>query len=499
MNAADADRPWFAPMPSSTPPLHHRHGLALALGGLCVICFLVYARYNQRYVGAVDWYGYYQEGLLFKSGRLTLPVELPADKFPAGVPLGFTALPDGRVAPQYPPGYPLLLAAAATWGLEFQLMPLIGVASCLLMFVLVRDLTGDRWVALLWTALWAFCPIVVYGSTTLMSDLVAAAFLAFSYWRYRRGDVAGSACALVFAICVRPVNGLYLLPFAVVLLRDGRAIRYGLFMLLPATLYGLYNQILFGAPWRTGYSGFDYDLITGVFTEHLGFYSWQTTLQLSPLLLLFIPWGFRRPRGEAVFLAAWFAIYLLFYCFWRSGSGSWWWTRFLLPGYPPLFLLAARGFGEIRELLGRKFSGSRRAIVLGALFGLTALVPAYFIQFGAYQRDLWSTHKGYIYYQAVQETAGVVPAGSYVGSVELAGAFRLYSPLRSFVSVHGNAPALVDHVLADGHAAYVLVEPWNRNHPAIVSLLARYSAEKVQVFNIWGGLALYRLHAPVSP
>ena len=48
-------------------------------------------------------------------------------------------------------------------------------------------------------------------------------------------------------------NVLYLLVFGLILLRDRKLIRYGLCMILPGAIYGLYNTELFGAPWRTGY------------------------------------------------------------------------------------------------------------------------------------------------------------------------------------------------------------------------------------------------------
>lgn len=482
------------------PPFLRRHGFALVFAALLTGCFLVHAHYRQRYIGAVDWYGYYQEGLLFKAGRTTLSNPLPAETFPSVVPFGFSVIAGGKVVPQYPPGFPLLIAAAAFFKLEFYLMALVGLASSLVLFLLIRDLTRDRVTAALYAVLWAFFPIVVFGSTTIMSDLVAALFVATSYWLYRRGQVFWSAFALTYALCVRPTNALYLLVFAVVLLRDRRLVRYGLCLLLPGAIYGIYNYSLYGAPWRTGYFDIRYDLVAGVFVPHLGFYLWQVFVQFSPLVLLLCCWGFRKPRDEKIFFIAWFAVFLLFYCFWRSGGDRWWWTRFLLPGFTPVFLLSALGFSRVRTLIEeRRAAGPRRLAAQAALFVLLGLTPVYYIKFGLRQKDLWLTNKGIDYYQVVKETEKNVPPGSYVGSVEFAGSFRLYTGLGSYVSVHENSPKLVEYVLAQGHEAFVIVEPWNQTDEVVGQLLRRFAATKVRDIDVWGGLPLYRLHTPATP
>jgi hypothetical protein len=478
-----------------------RHGFALAFTALLGTSFYVNQHYNQRFIGAVDWYGYYQEALLLKSGRVTLPLELPVDEFPSVVPLGFNALADGRVVPQYPPGYPLLLAAAMVFHLEFYLMPLVGLASSLVLFGLVRDLTGDKWTAGLYAVLWAFFPIVTFGSTTLMSDLVAALFLMLTYWLYRRGQVFWSAFAMTFALCVRPTNGLFLVVFAVPLLRDRKLIRYGLCLLLPGLVYGYYNYRFFGAPWRTGYADIRTDLVPGLFFPHLDFYLQQIFLQFSPLVLLLALGGFTRPRGEKFFFLAWFAAFLLFYSFWRSGgSDRWWWCRFLLPGFAPGFLLSALGFSRVRTWLDERLAaGPRRLAAHLVLFAVIGVTPVYYVKFGLAQRDLWSTNKGRDYYQVVKLTEKIVPPGGYVGSVEFAGSHRLYTQLGSFCTMHDNSPKLVAHLLAQGRPVYILVEPWNKSHVVVQELLGRFTATKLQVIDLWGGIALYRLTPRPAP
>jgi asparagine N-glycosylation enzyme membrane subunit Stt3 len=126
--------------------------LAVVLG----LAFTVYCSYRQKYIGGTDWYGYYQEAQLLKQGRVLLPIELPIDAYPAAVPMGYMPVED-RAVPQYPPGYPVLLAVAGILNLEYFVTPLCGLLGCLLMFLVVRDLT-EPWTAAVYALLWAFSP-----------------------------------------------------------------------------------------------------------------------------------------------------------------------------------------------------------------------------------------------------------------------------------------------------------------------------------------------------
>ncbi len=153
-----------------------------------------------------------------------------------------------------------------------------------------------------------------------------------------------------------------------------------------------------------------------------------------------------------------------------------------------MFLLSALGFSRLRALIDEKLPTlARRLAMQAVLVALIGLTLGYYIWFGLYQRDLWSSNKGHVYYQVAKEIEQTVPSGSYVGSVEFAGAFRIYTKLGSYLSVHDNSPKLVDHVLQQGHEVYLIVEPWNATNPVVVQLLSRYSAVKVRYIRSWGG------------
>ena len=464
---------------------------------LLAVIFLVYATYRQRYIGATDFYGYYQQAELLKHGHVFLATELPAEQFPAIVPFGYVLM-GSHVVPQYTPGFPLLLALGSFAGLTYFVTPVIGLVSCLLIFFLIRDFT-DRRVAAVFTLAWAFLPIVVFGSTMLMSDLVAATAIMGAYFAYRRGQLLLSAWVLGFSFAVRPTNVLFFVVFLIPLARDRRLIRYGLYLVAPVALYAVYNYFIYGNPLRTGYSDIRTDLTSEVFTQHFGFYLWYTLAQFTPVILVLAVWGLRPFSLEKLFQVLWFAVFLFFYCFWRSGGDRWWWTRFLLPGYPPLFLFGAIGFARLRDQWRSRAvnsAGPDRRVIL--LFAAVAVLPVWQVAFGRSQHDLWNYNKGHSYHDVVLDVAAKVPARSFVGSIEFSGAFNTYTSLTGFISAYDNAPDVVREAFRQKREVYVLIEPWNLTHPDVLRLLKQFSIEQVAEISepAWSHMPLYRLRTP---
>ena len=478
------------------PRLSRYHDLLFRLCGLALLgaAFTVFVLYRQRFIGACDWYGYFQLGRLFGEGRLFLDTPLPVDLYPAVVPLGF--YPEGtQVVPQYPPGYPLLLGIASWFGGELFVNPVMGVVSILLIYRTSREF-AERWIALAVAALWAFFPIVFWGSTEVMCDLVAAIPLLGSYLLYRQGRLRSSALVLGLAFWVRPTNALYALVFAGPLLRDRQLLRYVLWTLPTTAVYAAYNAYLYGAPWITGYGSLSYDLVTTHFWSHLGFYLWQTLVHLGPVAP-FVLIGLRRGRvSENAFLAAWFGAHVLFYCFWRSGGGDWWWTRFLLPGYPALFLLAANGLQQTADWLRSWRDTPRvRTAAFGALAALVGCTIVFDISLGQSpsHTGLWSPNKGRNYYSVARIIEELVPDGAYVGSVEFSGTLRIYGRSQPFLSNHLDAPRLVRDLLARQVPVFLAVESWNRDRKAIREILDGNDSELLRELTLCGGVQIYRI------
>lgn len=468
--------------------------LLIALGAALV----TFVWYRQQYVGAIDWYAYHQQAELLQQGRIELPIELPVDKFPAAVPMGYVPIGD-RALPQYPPGFPLLLAAGGWFGLAFFVPALLGVFGAVLVYLLVREL-ADPWTSASFAAVWAFFPIVAYASTNLMSDMAAAVCLLAGWWLYRRERLLLSALVLGFGFSVRPTNVLFLLAFALPLWRDRRLIRYGLWLAVPCALYGVYNHAVYGAPWRTGYSDVGSVLLPEVFASHFTFYLRETWRQLGWPLAGLALLGLTVPHRDRWFYVAWFLPFLGFYSFWWAGGDRWWWTRFLLPAYPPLFFLAAIGFGRLRQcLLARCPGPAWQPYVTAALLATLALLPLRSVRLTRKEGDVWVRLKGMEYYHVVQRLQAVAAPGSYVGSVEFGGALLVYSGLHPFVATF---PGAVD-VVAEAHRrdrdVFLVVEPWHRDQAVIRRLLDLHAVKRLPDLPVWEGLQLYQLSPRAAP
>jgi hypothetical protein len=435
--------------------------------------FWLYSTYMQRYVGASDYYGYYSEALLLKSGKVHMETGLNPRAYPCTAPLGYYAR-DGKVVPQYPPGYPLLLALGSLVGLEFYINPLIGVLSIVVLFLVLLKLT-DKTIAILFSVLWAFSPIVVYGSTQVMSDLAATLFILLGFYFYIRENPGASGVFTGFSLAVRPTNLLFIPLLIPGLIKKRQWFRFGLFFAIPVALYGLFNWITYGAPWRFGYGNILNDFSPSVFSPHLLFYLKEINLQFTPLLVILALVAVVKRVKNLWFYGSWFLVFLLFYSFWISGGDVWWWTRFLLPAFPALFILAALGFKSVAKGVAEKGKIPLRYGAFLSVLVMAAMV-FYFIQFGKNQ-GLYRTDKGYEYYDLSRRIAALVPPDSLVGAFEVSGALRLYTDLESFSWHSGDAVLLVRNKLKKRIPIYLVVERWNWDHYFVKKMFDEFSYE----------------------
>ncbi len=460
-----------------------------------LIIFFIYTATNQYYVGASDWYGYYSLSLLLKQARVDLPVSLPPAQNPSIAPLSYFVR-DGKVLQQYPPGYPLLMALTGFIGLEFYVNPILGILSIVLMFLLVKDLT-DTWIAALFSLLWAFSPIVVYGSTSVMSDLPATVFILLSLYFYRKKKILPSALALGFSLMIRPTNVLYGLVFLPVLLKETwknkQWIKFALYFAVPVSLYCIYNWQVYGLPWKTGYADFSDHLLTSVFFNHLGFFIKEILIQFTPFLVIFALLAFRKKNQDSLFYVGWFLIFLIFYSFWRSGGDTWWWTRFLLPAFPALFFLAAQGLKNLLTFIQSKRQPAKPIINI-SLTIFTGIIIIYFVIYGFNHGDIWKKNKGKIFYDVSQSIGEAVPANSFVGAIEFSGCIKLYTGIETFSSsYYPGSLFLISDLLKKRIPVYMAVEPWNREIPSIKKFFEVFRVEDVMTMKEWPDFHLYRI------
>lgn len=455
------------------------------------VLFLVYGSFRQRYIWGVDSFGYFGFGRLLSEGRLFLPLPYESPHAAALVPWGFKLIGTHAV-PEYPPGFPLLLAIGHMLRAPLWVTPFCGVVSCALLFRLLR-LRTTFGVALLLTAGWALMPLTVYGSTMLMSDLVAATVLLGGLLAFRLERFALAGWILGLSVAVRPTNALFFLPFCLLLRMDRGSLRFVLNVAGAAALYALYNTVLYGAPWRTGYGNVGSSFSLEIFPQFFAFFLTTTWSLLTPIVIVPALLAFRRPTRERFFLLLWPLVLMAFFACWEAGGADkWWWARFILPGLPMLFLLAADGWEFAHEWwtarLGRP--GLARALTLLAL----AAVPFLGVRFGLAQGDLWLRNTGQVNYELVRQVEAAVPPGALVGSLEHASSFTLYTQLTPFVPVHRESVALIDEALASGRRVFLLPEPWQRENPYIVTIFARFGVREVARYDSpWRDLTLYEL------
>jgi hypothetical protein len=503
-----------------------------ASAAVLLVIFFIYSTYTQEYVGGSDFYGYYAQSLLLKKGQVDMPVGVSPAQYPAIAPLSYFVR-DGKVLPQYPPGYPLLMALAGFIGLEFYVTPILGILSIILIYLLIKELT-DKKIAVFFSLIWAFFPIVVYGSTSVMSDLVAAFFILLALYLYRKEKIPFSAFALAFSLVVRPTNILFCLIFLPVLIRDKQWFKFGCYFAFPAALYGLYNWLVYGAPWKIGYANVSERFITSVFFHHLVYYARETVIQFTPFLIILIflhfllisfkslqkkqafemtPMKERRqadreaagvadpfemtPRKNGIewwFYVSWFLIFFIFYCFWRPLEDTWWWTRFLLPGYPALFFLAALGLKNALDFIQQEWKPTKHAVTI-SLAVMALVIIGFFVHYGFTHPNIWEKDKGKLYYDISKMIAKKVPAHSLVGSVDFSGSLRLYTGIETFNSFHTNSFFLIADMLEKKKPVYLAAEPWNLERPMVKGVFRLFTVKKVMEVTGWPDFYLYKIQS----
>jgi hypothetical protein len=374
----------------------------------------------------------------------SIPVRAPL------APLCMVEHDDGAVVSFFPPGFPLLLAAGGAFGRMTWVTPLLGTAMALAIFGLVRTRVGGP-IALLTMAAWVCSPQVFWGSTQLMSDLPAAAFVLFSWAAFDRGRPALSGALLGFAIGIRPTSAL--LAVAILCKRPTwwQVLRMATGAAFTLAILIVYVRLSRG-PAAFAYGDDLVSLDGAILGRQLAFLLGETLLLNWVAVLPAMLAVFARPRVVLPFVV-WFGAFVLFYSFWHWPFDAWWWTRYTLPAAPALYLLAAEGAGVVATWL----APSRRVF---ALVATGALVTGYGL-WGLFISPAKDYHDAAFDERYPLDAAAVsrlLPPGSLVGSLNHSGPLRLYAREQSFLWCHVDAPALLRWALATGRAVYTVLD-----------------------------------------
>jgi hypothetical protein len=363
--------------------------LASCLAVLTVVAGILFGTFTA--VG--DAFGYiaqshlWLKAQLFQSQGPVLAMMWPDVAF-AFCPLGFRpAAIAGAMAPTYPPGLPLLMAALRSVLGEtgaYLVVPLCGGVAVSLTFRLGR-IWRDHTTGLLAAALLATSPVFLFQLVQPMSDVPVTTFwlLAIvaacgSSWR----GALGAGLAASVAILIRPNLAPLAAPLAawVVLwptatttrVRGTRALLFAAGVTPLGLLVAWAQSTLYGSPFTSGYGRASQIYALANLLPNLSRYPVWLVQTHTPFLLLALvaPFAHRpaspdsaRPGVFAWLALAFAASVFAGYAFYVPFD-HWTFLRFLLPALPLLITLSA---GTLISLLRRWRTWGRTAIAFGGL------------------------------------------------------------------------------------------------------------------------------------
>lgn len=452
-----------------------------AVTGLLIYGYLV-VRHGYYAVGNADATGYANAARSLLEGRIVQPVagldqlELPDQFIYFFIPLGYEQGPRPRtIAPIYPVGVPLHMAGAAwlvgwRYG-PFLVSPLAAVLSLVLLYLVGVELGLTRGLALAGAWMLALNPTFCLSAIQPMSDVLAtcwslAAILAAlrSRRRAKWGLLAGAAFGIAFL--VRPSNVLLLIPLCLCLRWQAKILPLFLLGGLPfAGIFCAYNWAAYGHPLLTGYVATRHQdlLLLRDFTIRFRHYVYWLTVTMSPLPLLawLGVWLNRQvKRRDRALLITWFGVFLLFYsCYFYYAE--WWYTRFLLPGLPALYLgllFVVRRLGELAERSAARRVGIwlRSAIVTIPLI----VVLGFERQSGEHFQLLKIGALNMVHADSCRWADRVLPAQALVVAMEMSGALKFYTerPIVRYDRIEVEQwRALQARAAAKGYQCYALL------------------------------------------
>lgn len=432
-------------------------------------------------MGGSDSTGYLNSARAIAAGTLVEPLDalarlaLPAERAHLVIPLGYVPGPrPATMASFYPVGLPLHEVAFAKlagweWG-PFLVSPLAALMSILLVYAVARELGVSAAASLAAAALFAALPVLTFQAVQLMSDTLAAAWaLAAVYFALRSRRHAGWAAAAGLAfgvgVLVRPASIVLVLPLLFALAPTARAWVSFVAGGLPAAAVFLgFNRASYGDMWKTGYAtgGALADFAFANFPPRFRHYGYWILAMSGPILpAAWISFVFDRARGrrDRLLLGSWFGVFFLLYCFYGPYE-TWWYTRYLLPGVPALFIASAM-LGE--DLIAAARKRSARAFRFATAVVVVSILFAAFLglrlghRFAV--RDVASGQS--VFPEAIAWASTRVPERSVLLAMEFSGALKAYGggPFIRWDWIDGDFSPVRARVEGAGYRIYALLFP----------------------------------------
>jgi hypothetical protein len=335
---------------------------ALVLGHLVLSC------------GGLDSAGYLGAARLFLTGRLTELVPLARvlpfeNATAAAAPLGFVpAAAAFHIAPRFPPGLPVVMAAAIGVGGQtapFYIAPVFGFAAAVLTGLMVRERIGSTAGGLA-AVLVASSPVFLDMALQPMSDapamfwIVLAAFLVWRPLPYpAAAGVAGG-----MALLTRPPLALAALTLlAITRWRNRRqAAAFGALVALFVAILLALQWRMYGGPFRSGYGTAGQLFTWASLWPNLVYHMKWLLFVHTPLLAALFAAGLWFDRSFGWRAGAMFLAIAMPYFVYAPRFEDWEILRFLLPGLP--FVLAVCACGVVQLAGGDSHPVRARAAAL---------------------------------------------------------------------------------------------------------------------------------------
>lgn len=449
-----------------------------------------------------DSFGYVSQADLWLEGKLT--VDVPAirqvpwrSSIWSFTPLGYRPTDDQsdpwKLVPVYAPGLPLLLAGAKAFaGQEgmFWVVPISGAILVLATFGIGLRL-GSSKLGLIGAWLVATSPPILFMLMSPMTDVpVAAAWTAAFFFLLGRSrtDAIAAGLGASLAILVRPnLVPLLVAPAVLHLLRVwrdadrrhavGHAIAFGGAALIGPLSIAVFNQMLYGSPFVSGYGR-----LQGMFAvDHVwpnvrNYVIWlvevQTLAAIAGLAAILLParwlWPFVRDRAAFIAIGLFVVGLWVYYCVYLVFD-AWWYLRFVLSCLPFIML----GVGAIALAIARK--GGRLGLVVATLAVL--LLGAYefrlAVNYGVF--GIWREEQRYV--AVAKLVRQLTDPNSVVLAMQHSGSLRYYAgrtTLRYDILDRRRIDTAISWLTDHGSHVYLLAEEWEL--PTVRERFAGYEA-----------------------
>lgn len=426
--------------------------------------------------GPNDSGGYLNSAVLLARGEVAAEPRVSfGDDVRLHTPITFRVASDGRMAPEYPPGLPLIVAGL------FQLLPrdtAVAVSSVLhliLAVLVTRGLarlaglpTGWAWLA---GAIIGLSPLTWFEGLQPVSDVPALVWVTaaiYLAWASREKPwlalLAGGATAL--AVLIRPANILCVIPVCLCLIGHWRQLAYCACSGLPGALWlAWYQDQQYGSPWSTGYG--DPSLMFGLrfFLPTVQAYARWLPEFLSPLVVLAVggPFVGSAPRQLRIVLGVWAVLFLAFYSVYWCTWDNWYNMRFILPAAPAMVVLALLALRSLADRFRWPLFPDalhRRGLALSV--ALVGLVCAVYLASGTSRRILFWLGQNSGHVLAPAWAREHLPEGSVIVAKHASGSLAYYTdfPLVRMDHPAVREPGFLESIAADGRNIYAVTYHW---------------------------------------